>query len=186
MLLDHRFRSGTVLAADVSSVGGQVAPSLGQGSRVRITAPSLGLNEAVGAVQEATDEAFVIQFEFPRRVGPVERSEIAAMDVSIQRQRKVLKGLGVGLLLGAASGVVIGLASGDDEGGLIAFTAEEKALMAGAMLGLTGGVVGLIVGLVRRHDVWSPVLPGDVDLTVLPLVREGGAGLHVGLALRFQ
>lgn len=86
-------------AADVSAVVGQVAPPIGQGSRVRITAPSLGLNEAVGTVQEATDEAFIVQFEFPRSVRPFERSEIAAMDISIGRQRKVLQGLGVGLLV---------------------------------------------------------------------------------------
>lgn len=173
-----------VLTADVPSLVGQVAPSIGQGSRVRITSPSLGLNEAVGTVQEATDEAFVIQFEFPRRAGSVERSEIAAMDVSIQGRRKVFKSLGVGLLVGAGSGAMIGLMSGDDKGTFLAFTAEEKALMGGAALGLVGGVVGLIVGLTRRPDAWSPVSPGGVDLTVLPLVGEGGAGLHVGLALQ--
>lgn len=175
-----------VLVADAASAVGQVIPSIGQGSRVRITAPSLGLNEAVGTVKEATDEALVVQFEFPRRVGTVDRSEIGKMDVSIQPQRKVLKSVGVGLLVGAGTGAIIGLASGDDQGTFLAFTAEEKALMGGAVLGLTGVVVGLIVGLVRRQDVWSPVLPGDVSLTVVPLVHERGAGLNVGLALRFN
>ena len=176
-----------VLAADVETVVGQVTPSIVPGSRVRIAAPSLGLSESVGTVQETTDEALVVQFEYPRRMGPVERSEIVELEVSIQRQRRVLKSLGVGLLVGAGSGVLLGLASGDDPPEMfLAFTAEEKALVGGAMLGLTGGVVGLIVGLVQRQDVWSPILPGDVDLTVLPLVRERGAGLHVGLGLRFN
>ena len=171
------------MAPDVSSVVGQVAPSISQGSRVRITAASLELSEAVGTVQEATREALVVQFEYPSRVATVDRSEIGKMDISIQQQRKVLKSFGVGLLVGAGSGALIGLASGDDDPQQwFAFTAEEKALVGGAMLGLTGGVVGLIVGLVRRQDVWSPMLPGDVDLTVQPLVREGGVGLHVGLA----
>jgi hypothetical protein len=49
-----------VMAADVSSVVGQVAPSISQGSRVRITAASLELSEAVGTVQEATREALVV------------------------------------------------------------------------------------------------------------------------------
>lgn len=175
-----------VLAADVSAVVGQVAPSIGRGSRVRITAASLELSEAVGTVQEATREALVVQFEYPRRVSTVDRSEIGKMDVSIQRQRKVLKSFGVGLLVGAGSGVLVGLASGDDQNCFICFTAEEKALVVGAMLGLTGGAVGLILGLVRRQDVWSPTLPENVDLSVLPLVREGGTGLHVGLALRLN
>jgi hypothetical protein len=175
-----------VLVANAASAVGQVAPSIGQGSRVRITAPSLGLEEAVGTVKEATDEALVVQFEFPRRVGTVDRSEIGKMDVSIQREQKVLKSAGVGLLLGAGAGAMLGLASGDDQGTFLAFTAEEKALMGGAALGLTGVVVGLIVGLVRRPDVWSPSLPGDVSLSVVPLVHERGAGLNVSLGLPFN
>lgn len=176
-----------VLAADVASAVGQVATSIDPGSRVRITAPSLGLNEAVGTVKEATDDALVVQFEFPRRVGTVDRFEIGKMDVSIHPQRKVLKSVGVGLLVGAGTGALIGLASGDDDPQQwFAFSAEEKALMGGAMLGVTGAVVGLIVGLVRRSDVWSPMLPGDVSLTVVPLVHERGAGLNVRLGLRFN
>ena len=77
-----------VLAADVSSVVGQVPPFIDRGSRVRITAPSLGLNEAVGTVQEATDEAFVIQFD-ARRMGTVDRSEIEEMDVFSTGTRSV-------------------------------------------------------------------------------------------------
>ena len=175
-----------VMAADVSSVVGQVAPSISQGSRVRITAASLELSEAVGTVQDATREALVVQFEDPRRVVTVDRSEIGKMDISIQQQRNVLKGVGAGLLVGAGSGALIGLASGDDENCFICFTAEEKALVGAAALGLAGGAVGLIFGLVRQWDVWSPMLPGDVNLTVQPLVREGGVRLHVGLAFRLN
>ena len=175
-----------VLSASGSSVAGQETPSVVTGSKVRLTAPALGLNQAVGTVQETTDESLVVQFEYPRRRETVARSEIAAMEVATQGQRKVLKSVGVGLLVGALSGAAIGLASGNDQGTFLAFSAEEKAAMGGVALGVTGAVVGLIVGLVRRNDIWSPVLPANVDLTVLPLVREGGAGVQVGLTLRFQ
>ena len=163
-----------------------VAPSVEQDSRVRITAPSLGLSEAVGTVQEATDDALVVQFEFPRRVGTVDRSDITNMEVSIQRERRVLKGLGVGLLVGAGGGVVLGLASGDDQAGFISFTAEEKAMMGAVALGLVGGVVGLIAGAAVRHDIWSPAVRPDVHVTVFPSVREHSAGLHVAFALRLH
>lgn len=172
------------LATDVSSVAGQVAPSIEPGSRVRITAPSLGLSEAVGTVQEVTDEAVVVQFEFPLRI---DRSEIMDMEVSIRRQRRTLKGLGYGVLAGAVSGAMIGLASGDQEGGCYAVcTAGEAAAFLGVAFGLAGGLVGAIIGASVRRDVWSPVLLADVDLTVKPLVREHGTGLHVALALRFH
>ncbi len=176
-----------LLAGHASAVVGQVTASTAPGSRVRLTAPSLGLSKAVGTVQEATYQAIVVQFEYPRRVETVDRSEIAAIEVSTPGQRKVLKSVGVGFLVGAGSGALMGLASGDDpQQEWFAFTAEEKAVMGGVGLGLTGAAVGLIVGLVRRNDVWSPALPANADLTILPVVREGGAGVHVGLALRFQ
>jgi hypothetical protein len=142
------------------------------------------LTEAVGIVQEATNEEIVVQFEYPRRLATVDRSDITGLDVSVERERKVLKGLGVGALVGAGTGVVIGLASGDDEGTFLAFTAEEKALVMGIGLGAVGGVVGLIVGALDRNDVWSSTLPIDLDVAVLPVLRAGGAGVHLGLALR--
>ena len=174
-----------LLAADASSVVGQVTASTVPGSRVRLTAPYLGLSEAIGTVQEATDEALVVRFEYPRRLETVDRSEITAMEVSTRGQRKVLKSVGVGFLVGAVSGVLIGFLSGDDQGSFLAFTAEEKAVIFGIGLGLTGAAAGLVVGLLRRPDVWSPTLPANVDLTILPVVRERGAGVHLGLALRF-
>jgi hypothetical protein len=172
------------LSAKGTGVLAQTAPSVEEGSRVRITAPSLGLTEAVGIVQEATNEEIVVQFEYPRRLATVDRSDITGLDVSVERERKVLKGLGVGALVGAGTGVVIGLASGDDEGTFLAFTAEEKALVMGIGLGAVGGVVGLIVGALDRNDVWSSTLPIDLDVAVLPVLRAGGAGVHLGLALR--
>jgi hypothetical protein len=171
------------LSAKGTGVLAQTAPSVEEGSRVRITAPSLGLTEAVGIVQEATNEELVVQFEYPRRLATVDRSDITGLDVSVERQRKVLKGLGVGALVGAGSGVLIGLASGDDEG-FLALTAEEKAVIMGIGLGAVGGVVGLVVGALDRNDVWSSALPIDLDVDVVPVLRSGGAGVHVGLALR--
>ena len=108
------------------------------------------------------------------------------MDVSIRQERKVLKSSGIGALIGAGSGVLIGLASGDEEGPGWAPSAGEKAVFAGVGLGVVGGVVGLVIGLSRRHDVWSSALSENVGLHVVPLVREGGAGVHLGLALRFN
>jgi len=172
------------LAANASGGVAQAALSIEEGSRVRVTAPSLGLNEAVGTVQGATSEALVVQLEYPRRVVTVDRADITGMDVSVAQERKLRKSLGVGMLIGAGSGVVIGLASGDDEGTFLAFSAEEKAMAAGLGLGLVGGAVGLIVGAINTHDVWSSTLPPELDMTVLSLIHEGGAGVQLSFALR--
>ena len=175
--------TGTFLLTGVPRAGAQVNPRIEQGSRVRITAPSARLDGAVGTVQEVTREALVVQFENPRGLGTVDRSAIVGMDVSVRRERRVLGGLGKGLLIGAGGGAVLGLASGDDPPGWLSFSAEEKALMFGVMLGVTGGVVGLIAGAVRQHDIWAAATPGGVDVTLLPLVGPQGAGLHLGFTI---
>jgi len=56
-----------------------------------------------------------------------------------------LIGAGAGLLLG----VVIGLSSGDDSGGFISFSAEEKAMMTGSALAILGAGLGALVGSVK-------------------------------------
>ena len=170
-------------ATDVVPVAGQTTRAIERGSRVRITAPSLGLREAIGTIREATHEALVVQFEFPRRVATVDRSKIVTMQVSIRQERRVLKGLRTGLLVGAASGLVLGLASGDDDNGFFEISAEEKAVVGAIILGLAGGVVGLIAGT-AQHDVWSSDAPSNVNLSILPWVREHGAGFHIALTLR--
>ena len=189
----------SLLATVSSPLGGQVAPSIEPGSRVRITAPSSAMRGAVGTVQEATEEALVVQFAHRRVVGQalcsictVDRSEIAVIDVSIRRERRLLKSFGIGLLVGAPIGTVIGLAHGAGPyyRGQAMYgrtgTVQESAASYGTVLGLIGGAVGLIAGVLIRHDVWAPALPTDVEPTLLPLVSSGGAGLHVGLAIRFN
>ncbi len=57
-----------------------------------------------------------------------------------------------GLIMGAGFGAVSGIASGDDDPGLMSFTAEDKALMYGAALGLIGVVMGGIFGVMSGAD----------------------------------
>ncbi len=69
------------------------------------------------------------------------------------RKSEKLKSAGLGLLIGASVGAILGYASGDDEKGWFAFTAGQKALMYGGGLGITGGIFGLIIGQGSREDV---------------------------------
>jgi len=53
----------------------------------------------------------------------------------------------IGFLGGALTGALIGFAGGSDPPGtFFPLTAEEKALSAGGIFGLLGGLVGLPVG----------------------------------------
>lgn len=177
----------TLLALDTTPAAAQAASTVGPGSRARVTVPSLGLNAAIGTVREATDDSLLIQFANPRRSVRIERDAITVLEVSIDRHRQALKGLGMGMLAGAGAGAFIGLASGDDPPGtFLAFTAGEKAMVLGIFFGATGGVAGLIAGALTRSDVWSPATAGSpppVDVSLLPFTTERGTGLRVGVSL---
>lgn len=171
-------------AADASVASGQAAPVLWEGSRVRVTAPSMRLSQDVGTVLEATDETLVVEIESPRHRRTVPRSEITELDVSVRRESSALRGLGLGALIGAGTGTVIGLASGDDDGrDFVSFSAADKAMILGLALGVTGGVIGLAIGAANPRDVWSPVPSSGPGLAVLPLLGQDGAGVGVRVSL---
>ena len=90
---------------------------------------------------------------------------------TLKRKHSVLKGALIGFGVGAAAGVIMGLASGNDRvvaypnpgedplgigtfaAGLnnaFAMTAGEKAVLGGLGLGATGAIVGTIIGTVAR------------------------------------
>lgn len=66
--------------------------------------------------------------------------------IKIYRKGKVGRGLILGGASGAFFGVVLGLVSGDDQGGFIIFKAEEKALIFGAFFAIPGTIIGGILG----------------------------------------
>jgi hypothetical protein len=86
---------------------------------------------------------------------------------SLKRKNSVLKGALIGFGIGAVTGIVAGLASGDDPvytepvndpfSGIIvainnsfAMTAGEKALWGGIGLGTSGAIIGTIIGAVAK------------------------------------
>jgi hypothetical protein len=179
--------AAALLAQDPSRALAQVAPSAVVGSRVRITAPGLGLTAAGGTIREAEGGWILVQFDNPRRSVRIEREAITEMDVSIERRRNTLKGLGTGTLVGAGAGALLGLASGDDPPGtFLAFTAGEKAGILGVFFGATGAVIGLISGALIRTDVWqlaSVTPPVPVDVSLRPFTTDRGTGVRVGVSL---
>jgi hypothetical protein len=66
--------------------------------------------------------------------------------IRIYRNGNGGKGAFAGFLIGAATGVLIGLISGNDPPGFFSFTAWEKAEGAGLALGTFGGLIGAITG----------------------------------------
>ena len=90
---------------------------------------------------------------------------------TLKRKHSVARGALIGFGIGAAAGIIIGLASGDDPvmtypnpnedplglgtmmvavNNAFAMTAGEKAIAGGLALGATGAIVGTIIGAVAK------------------------------------
>jgi len=91
--------------------------------------------------------------------GPVDIGQIKRIE---QEKTWVgaLEGLGLGVLIGGATGAVLGYADGDDEcmndHCWFALDAGGKAMIGGVVLGALGGIIGLAAGAMRgSHYVYE-------------------------------
>ncbi len=67
-------------------------------------------------------------------------------ELRVRRKGKIVSTAMIGGLICGSTGALIGLASGDDEPGLLSFTAEEKAGLIGVPFFVIGSGIGAIAG----------------------------------------
>jgi hypothetical protein len=159
-------------------------PTLPPGARVRVTAPAYGSARQVGTVLALRGDTLVLQTAANPDTLLLPWSGVTGLEVSRGRRRQVREGIGFGFLAGAAFGMLIGLADGDDPpDSFIAFSAGEKALFAGAVLGGIGAVVGGVLGAASPTDRWERVPLRSVEARVG--AAPGGHGLALSLSARF-
>ncbi|HUS27932.1 MAG TPA: hypothetical protein VMZ53_05470 [Kofleriaceae bacterium] len=89
---------------------------------------------------------------FENSAGVMPPTAIAKV-TEVRRGRGAAEGAGIGLAVGAVVGAALGFADGDDECDensgmwcIFVFTAGEKAVMGGVVLGGIGAIVGLVAG----------------------------------------
>jgi len=70
--------------------------------------------------------------------------------IKFRRKNSIGRGALIGGLSGVAVGAIAGFASGDDEAGWFAFSAEEKAAAGAAVLGTLGAGLGALVGTSKK------------------------------------
>ena len=80
------------------------------------------------------------------------------------KKSKALLGAGIGLLIGASAGAILGYAEGDDYGTMDT-TAETKALVFGILLGIIGLCSGGLAGLKSGKDK-TILIEGMTDLEI--------------------
>lgn len=150
-------------AAAVEPVAAQSAGELETvraGDRVRVRSAGY---RGVFEVAELADPGLVV-----RRTdgaGTVDTIPLASIDrLETRREpwsrgRGAVRGMLWGAAGGAATGVVLGYADGDDHGGILSFTAEEKAFMFAVVLGSAGAAAGGIVGALMPGHRWETLVP---------------------------
>lgn len=150
-----------IVFVPLDAVSSQAVP-VTSGDRVRITVPNALHNQTAQVVSARGDSLFL-------RVTPAETLAVALagvtrLDVRTGQRRYALRGAGIGAASGVIVGAFLGSASGDDRRSwIVSFTAEEKAVIYGVGLGLTGLAIGTIVGALTVSDRWTSVPLGAVD-----------------------
>lgn len=150
-----------LLALTAGTAGAQ---AVRPGDRIRVKSPSLS-----GELQvvETSADSLVVRGR-GTQASSVARSSLTSLSVGRQRSRGAgaLRGAWLGAAVGAGMGVLAGLVDGDDPPeALLSFSAEEKALMGGVLLGATGGAVGGIIGALAPGRRWK-VVPLDPSVRV--------------------
>jgi hypothetical protein len=161
-------------------------PPVAAGARVRLTAPGTGFKEHVTTVTDVRGDSIV--FGAPHESRSMALTDMTALDVSTGTRRHFWRGAGIGLGLGAVTGVALGAATYKKcvpqhflDCLLEPESAGQAAAFGGFVLGGVGLVAGAVIGALNRTDRWT-----SVDLPVRAAVgptRSGGVSFTLSRAL---
>jgi hypothetical protein len=196
---------GVALATAPAAPGTE---AIDPGTRVRLTfegdadpllpGRSRARTRRVGRVIAVGDRTVTVAFDGHSRPVEFDQASIAGLERSLggrPRGKGIARGAGIGLLAGVAGGVLIGLASGDDQCNRdmdvfnfcnLAFSAGEKAAIYGIALGAVGTIGGVVVGASRSSERWERGVTMFANPRVgVHLVPAGLRGAGMAVSLRF-
>jgi hypothetical protein len=144
--------TGLLIVGSARSAQAQLAP-LPPGSRLRVTAPTLALNERVGVFQGARDTILVLQTTAATLTVPI--SSIMRLELSSGRKLSKIGGV-AGLLVGAgAGGFALGCLANRDDYGVLCGGQNDTKFVVGAVV---GGLAGAALGAVLfRSERWKRI-----------------------------
>jgi hypothetical protein len=177
-----------IVAAVQAGQGAAQAIPIDSGTKVRVTDTlAVPVRPVTGTFMGQRGDTLLVRVRVPDAsgAGPWQERLVAvpATRIRLEVSRGRVRRLGRPALIGAAAGAVLGVAVALVEGGdppdcwLLCYSAEEKVLLYGAGLGMTGAGVGVVVGLLSPVDRWEAVTPPRVTRGVAS--RPGGFGLGV-------
>ena len=158
-----------LFVATSSPLAAQEAP-VEPGARVRVTAPDLGINKAIGVFEAVEGGTLVVgTLRLPL-------ASVTRLEVHRGQKSRVGRGALIGAAVGAGSGAIIGAIafSGsciDNPDGCPAAGAAIGAIF----LGLPGLLVGTVVGALSKTDRWEAVPLDRIRVSFTPLGNGGFA-----------
>jgi hypothetical protein len=171
------------LALCVSHVADGQSSRFAAGARVRVTAPGSALDKHVTTILDERGDSIVVDVQ--GRSQTLWLADLTALEVSTGKRTHAKRHAVSGFMLGALTGVVIGLATYEEcvpRGFLTCLmSGPEYSAVGGLILGgAAGAVIGGAVGSRHSDDRWSSVrLPVR---TVVAPTRSGGVSVRMSRA----
>ena len=163
-----------VMGVSASTVAAQ-SLALTPGQRVRLTAPSLGIERQPAVVEERRGDALVVAADSAMSI-PV--TSLTRLEVYQGRHGHFWKGAGIGFLAGAVAGALLGPLLAECPSYGCDTSPAVQGAVGGVVFGVAGGVVGGVLGAFARSDRWEEVPLGQLGLRAVP--RHDGFGIAVG------
>ena len=139
--------------------------SLLPGNRVRVTAPqffqkikisqpSKKIACVVGTVMATNADTLFLKVENQPEslIMSVPFASLRKLEVSRGRQPQVLTGAGVGFVVGAAAGALLFKGSSEHD-----LSDRDARLIGAGLLGISGTLIGAVIGANKRGDRWEEV-----------------------------
>ncbi len=175
------------LAVTTWACSGYVADtSVAPGDTVRVTAPSMDMDDSVGTVAALETDTLTVQVEDRADALYVPLADVTKLEVRRGQRSRVGKGALIGSVIGAVIGGVLG-------GLTIGFCQENESSsdpnclalipIGVGLVGAVGAVVGAFTGAVAGPgDRWETV---PLDRIRVSLVSDRRGGLTVSASLFF-
>lgn len=178
-----------LLTASVRLLAQQEQPPVVAGDRVRVSAPTLSLDQQVGTIVEMSANNWTLQYGKLDQTLSLSIGSLTKLEVSRGKKSNVLKGALGGFAVGVPAGAVIGLLGTTKDsppGSTEAKFCDEGTLTCmalwGVAFGAVGGLVGLGIGAISRTDRWEEV---PLERLHVGIASQGSRGLAISVRFAF-
>lgn len=163
-----------------SAAAAQAQTPLQPGQRVRVRSTVAHTPEVAGVFEGVRGDSLMVRDDDRSVATAVPLATVDRLQVSRGRHSHWITGAAIGFAVGAATGVIAGVAGHNDADWL--FSSGASAFLGAVLLAPVGAVTGLVVGLMVRTERWQTVPLDDIG----PGVARGPDGrLGLGVRLAF-